>query len=169
MNKAALNVIYKLQPCSATYSVDNTSLASIDENGILTVLGDGNVVVTATFNGISVSRQYELQKLTTTGALVSGFYVDRAGVLKTSSGSITIKDIECVGPANLEWGTSIGKIDRLCQYDENKTFISYHETNNFTLAANARYITLSVTATSVDGIYLKDVDTGRYLWKSVIE
>ena len=159
-----LSATYQLSNVVPTWTIDNDSIATIGDDGVLRFATAGSVTVTASHNGVSTSAVFT-RYAERGGTIHANTYVNRSGVLTSANGCVAVANIECVGGNTIEWGTQLGSIDRLCQYDENNTFISYHESTSVTLAPNAKYITFNVSATSIEKAYVKDKLTGVYLWK----
>lgn len=167
INTMQLKTTVQSYDVTPKYAVNDSSLASVNASGLITFAKEGTVEVTATFAEKSESKRYKYLAQRG-GTVMAAHYVTRTGVVaSTNSNTTLVKEIECVGGNVIKWGTQVGRVDRLCQYDENKEFISFHEVaGNITLNQNAKYLTFCVTnATTIEGAYIQDAETGNYLWK----
>lgn len=167
INTMQLKTTVQSYDVTPKYAVNDSSLASVNASGLITFAKEGTVEVTATFAEKSESKRYKYLAQRG-GTVMAAHYVTRTGVVaSTNSNTTLVKEIECVGGNVIKWGTQVGSVDRLCQYDENKEFISFHEVaGNITLNQNAKYLTFCVTnATTIEGAYIQDAETGNYLWK----
>lgn len=166
-----LTTYYNGTEVTPEYLIEETDVVTIAEDGTITFLKEGSVTVIVNYNDESVSVTY-----TYAGPrppeIIEGYYVNTKGQLISASGVIACKNLYVGDVKNITWGTNIGTLDRLCSYDNELNFINSYEGNkmtsqSITLADNASYVTFDVTASSIQSAYVKNTNTGKYIWKGI--
>lgn len=151
--------------------IEETDVVTIAEDGTITFLKEGSVTVIVNYNDESVSVTYTYAEHRPP-EIIEGYYVNTKGQLISASGVIACKNLYVGDVKNITWGKNIGTLDRLCSYDNELNFINSYEGNkmtsqSITLADNASYVTFDVTASLIQSAYVKNTNTGEYIWKGI--
>lgn len=147
------------------YTIEGTA-ATLNGN-ILTFNEIGEVTVTATYNGESVSRTYSWD-----GSLVAienGVALQNNGTTTADSMMSTVGFVSCKPSTQIKWGVTGGTLGNLCEYKEDGTFVDYWGGNQnprtINVSANSTKVKASFSTANLANAYIYDVTNGEYLWK----
>jgi hypothetical protein len=161
-----LNTYYNGSPVIPQYSVDS-DIAYI-ENNVLKFINEGSVSVTASYAGESstVIITYSNPNI----EIMEHYSVNSNGIIVSTTGYSVCSNIYVGEAMNITYGTTVGSLGRLVSYNKNLKKISEYSGNNdltkdITLSSSARFITFNVVGLYMDYAYVKNSDTGEYIWK----
>lgn len=156
---------YGGEQISPVYSIDNTSIASISQDGTLSFSEEGSVVVTIEYNGMTRSKEYTYLQ----ADIVDGVTLEINGSTTTSASMSTVGFVDTDGATSIQWGVTGGTLGRMCEYTSDGTCVDYWGAsgNPRTVAINpsSTLVKASFETAYLDYAYIKDTETGRYLWK----
>lgn len=150
---------------SPTYTIEQTDIATISNDGLLTFSQEGSVVVSAEYNGETASETYTYAVV----QIKNGVTLNSNGTTSASTTMSTVGFVETNGATSVQWGVTGGTLGTLCEYKEDGTCNDYWGGNQ-----NPRTVTMNSTSTKVkasfstahlDYAYIKNATTGEYLWK----
>ena len=150
------------------YTVEGTA-ANISEDGVLIFSEEGEVTVTATYNGESVSRTYSWVGIDTI-PIANGVALENNGTTTANSTMSTVGFIPTNGATKITWGVDGGTLGVLCEYKEDGTFVDYwgaqSNPRTITLTGGANNIQLkaSFSTAHLNNAYVKNAVTGEILW-----
>lgn len=154
---------YRGEVVKPQYSVNGN--ATIDADGLLTFNGGGVVIVTATYNGMTATKNIEY----IVTPLEQGVSLRNDGTVQSAADFSVVGFIPTGGATSIKWGVTGGTIGTLCEYTENGTCQDYWGGSSNPRTVNIKATSTQVKATfstaNLDYAYIYDNTNGRYLWK----
>ena len=155
---------YNGERVTATYSI-NSSVASIDVNGLVTFSAEGTAEVTISYNGNTITRTYTYK----TVAILHGFEIDKTGANVVNANRSIVGFVPCTPSTNIKWGVTGGTLGNLVEFNDSKSVVGYWtpNANPRTIAASSetRYVKASFQTSRLDYAYIYDATNQIYLWK----
>ena len=129
--------------------------ATINANGLLTFNSEGEIIITATYNGVSESNTYEYVVYPTE---VDGQYTIVGFIPVVSKPSIT-------------WGAISGKYGTLTEYNDAEEYVDHWGASGsaisrtITLNANTAQIKVTFYTNNLANSFIRNDTTGEYYYK----
>lgn len=162
-NTLQLTCFYKGEVVTPQWTVDGD--ATIDTNGLLSFKTEGEVTVTATYNGVSESKTYYYGIV----GIVNGVTLDGNGNTSASPTMSTVGFVPTNGATSIKWGVTGGTNGLLCEYTDDGTCADYWGASanprTVTINANSTLVKASFSTEHLANAYIMNAITGEYLWK----
>ena len=141
--------------------------ATIDENGLLNFNNYCTVTVTATYEDMSISKDYTYQEIT----IVHGVELTSSGTTTVNSAMSTVGFVPTNGATVITVGVTGGTRGLMCEYRADGTCVDYWSASSnprtvtLTGKTNSTQLKASFSSAHLTDAYIMNADTGEYLWK----
>jgi hypothetical protein len=162
-NTLQLTCFYKSEVVTPQWSVEGD--ATINANGLLTFNSEGEVIITATYNGVSESKTYYYEIV----EIVNDVTLESNGNTSASSTMSTVGFVPTKGATTIKWGVTGGTQGLMCEYKDDGTCADYwgatENPRTVTINANSTLVKASFSTEHLANAYIMNAITGEYLWK----